>query len=75
MNYQHPCIKCQTTYDSNEDEAYYCPTCFAEKREIAAKVDEKVGIRISNKKTVQSALQHYDSLPKRNGFVMAKDFL
>lgn len=44
---QYTCIKptCNTTYNSEDLEAYYCPSCTEENKAIAAEIDAKVKAR------------------------------
>lgn len=61
----HNCIKCNVSYPSNEEDAYYCPKCEKEKKVIAAKVDAQMANR--PKKQPKSSIQAYDEAVKRAG--------
>lgn len=37
--YTHTCIKCHTTYQDEDTEAYYCATCLEEHKALAAQLD------------------------------------
>ena len=38
---QLSCLKCQTKYESADPDPYLCPSCVAEKNDIAAQIDRK----------------------------------
>ena len=40
MQFRYPCIKCKKPYDSDEEDAYYCPECKAERDAVAEKLDK-----------------------------------
>lgn len=52
---QHKCIKCQTEYNSMEEDAYYCEACIAEKKQIAKEIDKKMANK--TKKKVKTTVQ------------------
>ncbi len=37
--FTHACIKCHATYQDDDTEAYYCETCLAEHKAMAAVID------------------------------------
>lgn len=43
--FQVHCIKCRVGYESQEQDDYYCPSCYAAKMVIAEEVDRKVKAR------------------------------
>lgn len=43
--FTHSCIKCQTKYESEEDDAYYCPAHLEESKRIAAEIDKQFANR------------------------------
>jgi hypothetical protein len=59
------CIKpaCANTYESNEQEAYYCPDCVAANKAIAAQIDAQIASRPS-KRGGTSAWQEYEAAQK-----------
>ena len=59
--YRFPCIKCKTAYDTNEDEAYYCPKCKVEKDTVAAKLDKQFD---TTRPKPMSALEQFDAQAK-----------
>lgn len=61
MNFQ--CVKCKESYLSDEDDAYYCPSCLIEKQELAKKLDKQAGPRVK----VKSELELYDEAVRANG--------
>lgn len=72
----HKCInsKCENSYQSEDLEAYYCSTCIAEVKRVAAEVDAKRASqpREAHKSDLQIALEK----GRRNGsalFVRAGD--
>lgn len=38
--FTHICIKCKTSYTSNDEDAYLCETCLVEKEAIAKTIDK-----------------------------------
>lgn len=70
---KHKCIKpiCVNFYESNEEEAYYCPTCIEEKRSISDDIDKRIGSTVGQ--VPSSELTQFDALPKTRGFVNIKD--
>lgn len=40
--FTHPCLKCATTYQDADPDAYYCPTCLTERKKLAAQIDKKM---------------------------------
>ena len=65
----HLCIKCNTQYTSNDEDAYYCVSCEIEKKKIADEVDARIGT--SPRTHPKSDLQIYDEAPKVHGFPRA----
>ena len=57
---QHKCIKpsCQNTYNDNEPEDYYCPSCLVEKKAIAARIDAQMAGK--SREPVKSDLQSFE---------------
>lgn len=68
--YSHPCIKCKTTYQSNDVDPYYCDTCNAERIKVAKEIDAKLSSR--PRRQTMSALQEYDASQKMGGFMIVK---
>lgn len=68
------CIKCSQPYQSVDEDPYYCPECEAEKKRIAAEVDQKMKGR-RPKRPAESMLQRYDRLSKEKGakFINVRD--
>jgi len=68
----HTCIKisCGKQYESDEEEAYYCPSCVEQKEALARQIDAKVGP--STNRSVRTALQEYDEGEKAHGFLRVK---
>ncbi len=73
QTYNHKCIKCSSTYSSNEVDPYYCQPCVEEKNRIAKEIDKKIAS--VPRRQVVSELQMYDELRKSKGtqFVNIKD--
>jgi hypothetical protein len=65
--HKHSCIKCQTVYEDNDPDPYYCEKCVLEKKAIAQAVDAKLGT--TSRRRPMSALQEYDASAKVRGFV------
>lgn len=67
----HTCIKpgCGATYQDNDPDPYYCDSCKAHNKEMAARVDSIVAAR--PRKPRMSLLQEYDAAQKVRGFVRA----
>lgn len=42
---KHPCIRpgCANTYEDDEPDHYYCPSCNEARKKIAAEIDRKIG--------------------------------
>lgn len=59
--YRYPCIKCKTPYETNEVEAYYCPSCATEKAAIAAQLDKRFD---TTRPKPMSALEQFDAQAK-----------
>ena len=62
----HSCIKpgCDTKYQSEDVDAYYCEVHDAERKAIAAEIDKKV----RPSKSVKSDLQIFDEVAKTQVF-------
>lgn len=74
--FTHKCIKisCPNTYQDNDEDSYYCPSCVEENKVIAAKVDQIIASK--PRKETKSALQLYDEAAKmrgNKGFVRPED--
>lgn len=41
MSHTHKCLKCSSSYESQEEEAYYCEACLEERKAFAAQIDAK----------------------------------
>ena len=70
----HSCIKpgCGVSYEDNDPDAYYCPSCVVEKKRIAAEIDARVGSR--PRKEVKSRFSAKDFIGSRGQlFFHAKD--
>lgn len=69
----HVCIKpaCGATYQSEDEERYYCPPCLEAKMALAAQIDAQIANR-PPKLPRSSALQEYDQAPKAHGFMIVK---
>lgn len=46
---QHKCIKCGSSYESEDTDAYYCDSCNEEKLAIAKRIDAQVAARPSKR--------------------------
>ena len=71
----HQCIKpsCETSYEDEDPDPYYCFECREQNKKMAAEIDLKVKAQSTSKP--ESLLKKYDSLPKgKGGFVNAKYF-
>jgi hypothetical protein len=68
----HHCIKpgCTNQYNSEEPDAYYCPSCDKVRLAIAKQVDAKIATR--PRKPTKSALQEYDEAVKVRGFMQVR---
>lgn len=60
--HQHQCIKCKQAYTDSDLDAYYCPSCLAEKQQIAQVIDSKFAGRVGEH--VESQFAEYDRLQK-----------
>ncbi len=67
----HTCVKpgCGATYESKDEEAYYCPPCDAARKEIAKDVDARMAA--IPKKEYMSNLQAYDAARGNNKYPFA----
>ncbi len=45
MSYTHSCIKCQNSYEDNDEEAYYCASCIEERKQMTAQIDLQIAAR------------------------------
>ena len=70
---KHACIKpvCSNTYEDNEPDAYYCPSCFEEKKALAEKVDATITSRPrkETKSNIQ-LLEEHGKMPMGKGVQM-----
>jgi hypothetical protein len=66
--FKHKCIKlnCLNTYEDNDPDDYYCPTCNEARKAIASQIDKKlVGIP---KEPMESDIAKYERLKtEQNG--------
>lgn len=63
------CIKCNTPYQTEDPDPYYCEACNAHRLAVAKELDSKPRPQREHK----SALQEYDSAPKVMGrFIVGK---
>lgn len=71
----HTCIKngCTNSYQDADVDAYLCPTCLEEKKQIAKEIDARLANRDTTRKP--SMLQQYDEANKVRGLVRAGDLL
>ena len=70
---KHTCIKpiCSNTYEDNDPDAYYCPSCQEHNKVVAKQIDSKMVGKVSKKPF--SALQEYNnSTNKVGGFMITK---
>ena len=73
----HPCIRkvCGKSYESEDEDAYYCFDCREQNRKTAEKIDAIIRAR-GPKHHGPNLLNQYDSLAKGpGGFPNAKNFL
>lgn len=68
----HQCIKpdCANSYEDDDVDAYYCPSCQAEKAKIAKALDAKLSTR--SRREPMSPLKEYENAPKVRGFMQVK---
>ncbi len=66
---KHRCIKttCNDEYESEDQDAYYCPKCLEQKNAIAEAITAKMGTAKS--RPVKTALREYDEAEKAHGFM------
>lgn len=64
------CIKCKTSYQSEDEEPYYCGECLAVRNKIAKEVDAKLALR-PKKEVPLTALQQYDLVRGKSPFPLA----
>lgn len=71
----HICIKpgCENSYQDEDSERYYCPSCLREKKSIAAEVDRKVGSTVGQQPNGLYA--QYERAQKSRGLVRAEDLM
>lgn len=65
---------CQCGAPYQSDDEYFCESCVATRKRVAAEVDAKAKARESSRVSM-SSIARYDSLPKVRGFVRASDIL
>lgn len=76
---KHNCIKCKTEYEDNDEEAYLCEDCNAERLALAQKIDRTVGSTVGQQPnglaTRYEAMRRSGQLKVINGIPMinAKD--
>jgi hypothetical protein len=68
----HKCIKptCANSYEDNDPDAYYCPSCIEVNKAIAKKIDQTIGSQPKEK--IMTPLQAYEAAPKVHGFMKVK---
>lgn len=66
------CIKpgCTNQYQTEEEEAYYCPSCDEVRKKIAADIDSKMST--TNREVTMTPLQQYEAAEKVRGFLRVK---
>lgn len=66
----HQCIKsgCGNTYQDNDVDPYYCPSCLSEKQQVAKKLDKQFN---TVGQTPSGALAAYDALRGSSHFPSA----
>lgn len=71
----HKCIKptCPNTYEDEEIDAYYCPSCIVEKNRIAIEIDSKHPSTVGQQPN--GLYTQYDKAQKVRGLVRADDLL
>ena len=71
----HKCIKpsCETEYQDDEPDAYFCQPCRELNKSVAQRIDTNVKARMSPKPV--SNFQRYEQLRGGSKFVNAKHFL
>ena len=69
--FTHKCIKpsCPNTYNDNDPDPYYCPTCQEANKALAETIAKKIK---PSSRPVKSGLQEYDEAPKYKGFMIVK---
>lgn len=60
----YKCIKpaCDNSYESNDTEAYYCPSCVEVNKALAKQIDAKIASRPT--KNTKSAWKEYEEAAK-----------
>lgn len=73
--FQHKCVKatCDNTYQSKDEDAYFCNDCQKEKNAIAKQIDARFAHRPSRQP--ESIMATYDKAEKIHGFPNASQFL
>jgi hypothetical protein len=63
----YTCIKpvCDNTYQSADEEAYYCESCQKQNKALAQEIDKK--LKSKDRKQQKSELQLYDEAVKNGG--------
>ena len=74
ISMKHTCVKCGKGYSDELEDDYYCFSCQNAKKALAAKIDAEVKAR-GPRRHEESMIQRYERLPKRGGFVNAREFL
>lgn len=67
------CIKCNTPYETDDPDPYYCPDCLEAKRAIAAEIDRKFAGRDTT--PPMTPLQIYEQARGQGKFANGKQFL
>jgi hypothetical protein len=59
---QHQCIKpsCGNNYESDDIDAYYCPSCDAERKQIAKQIDKQ----FIHSDTEPTVMQSFEAVAK-----------
>lgn len=74
MSYTHKCVKCSTSYQTEDEEAYYCETCLEARKQFTKEIDAKHAT--NPKEHIKSDLQiALEKGQRKNGslFVRASD--
>lgn len=62
----HKCIKpgCDNSYEDNDIDAYYCPSCIEMNKKIAEEINKKVR---PSKTVIKSDYQRYNEIQQARG--------
>ena len=73
MSYLVKCIRCHTSFNSNDEADFdgvgFCPTCKEGNKEIAKRVDAVMAIRMANKPQKEFINPYTEVLNKKKGSV------